>query len=595
MRKSFSFVMGLTIPVSLALLFGSQAAAGSKSGVIPIPYAEGQLAKIVGQASEEFCEISIDDGLAKDQYADFDSGMGIAVYMDPGECGGGDPYPFQVTGVRCYLYEPLSAGYLWPVSVQVNVRDVAGGDKCNGPDTILSSETFSIPSDSAYPVMMRLTFSEPCCVSGPFFLEVVYLSQADGSTLPSLVMDASLAAAADTCDNWFLAADGYHSWVEFWGSPDIGDAMIRGTGYTDCWACQGPWCWKSDTTEAPSGTPDFSQSQFEDSPALCGPVALANCLWWLDAVPPGITAPELVGLLSDYFTTHPDSGTRVDSIQSGLVRYFEDYGFLLEATVVSEPDFYETADYLRDGRNVVLLLGFWQLDLDWERVGGHFVSLAGVSADSTKVGLSDPARDAAADGWEGRVRPTDYFSQSLSDTLHNDPEYVSHDVYWLLVESHRGGNWRLVEYPDYQQVEPFAGQNFQPGQEQYAIAYDPVKPTYAQVEYAVLIFPKVSAVDDHEQSSIPSDFELLQNHPNPFNLETLIKYRLSKPSFVTLNVYNILGQKIVTLVEENQNAGLKVVTWDAKDQLGRELASGVYFYELTAGDQRQTKRMVLLK
>lgn len=595
MRRRFSIVMGLTIMVSLAQLLSSPGAASSKSGLTHIPYAEGRFARVVDQVSGDFCEISIDDGLAKDQYASFDSGMGIAVYMDPGECGGGDPYPFQITGVRCYLYEPLSAGYLWPVDIQVNVRDVAGGDKCNGPDTILSSETFSIPSDSAYPVMMKLTLSEPCCVYGPFFLEVVYLSQAGGSTLPSLVMDASLSTAADTCDNWFLAADGYHSWVDFWGSPDIGDAMIRGSGYVDSWACQGPWCWKSDTINAPSGTPDFSQCQFGTSAALCGPVAVANCLWWLDAVPPGISAPELVGLLSDYFTTHPDSGTCVDSIQAGLVRYFEDYGFLLEATVVSKPDFYETADYLRNGRNVVLLLGFWQLDLDWERVGGHFVSMAGVSADSTKVAFSDPARDAAADGWDGRVRPTDYFSQSLSDTLHNDPEYVSHDVYWLLVESHAGGNWRLVEYHQYAEIDTFEGQNFQPGQEQYAVPYDPVKPTYTEAEYAILIFPKVSAVEDEVVSSIPGDFELLQNHPNPFNMETIIRYRLSNSSFVALSVYNILGQRVVTLVDENQDAGIKVVTWDGKDQLEQELASGVYFYELMVGDQRKIKRMVLLK
>jgi flagellar hook assembly protein FlgD len=64
---------------------------------------------------------------------------------------------------------------------------------------------------------------------------------------------------------------------------------------------------------------------------------------------------------------------------------------------------------------------------------------------------------------------------------------------------------------------------------------------------------------------------------------------------VTLKVYNILGQKVLTLVDENQDAGLKVVTWDGKDREGRDLASGIYFYELKAGNAREAKRMVLLK
>jgi hypothetical protein len=189
----------------------------------------------------------------------------------------------------------------------------------------------------------------------------------------------------------------------------------------------------------------------------------------------------------------------------------------------------------------------------------------------------------------------DYFSQSLSDTLHNDPEYVSHDVYWLLVESHSGGDWRLVEYNDYQQIEGFEGQNFQPGQEQYAIPYDPVKPTYTEVEYALLIYPKPSAVGDETESSRPKDFELLQNYPNPFNMETLIRYNLKKDCRVTLNVFNILGQKVITLVDEHQEAGLKVVNWNGEDDNGKSLASGVYFYRLQAGDLAQSRRMVLLK
>jgi hypothetical protein len=595
MKNSFISVMGMTALVILVWGTNLQALQDNEQDVVLIPHQEQVLAKGLSSFSGDYCEILSDDGIAKDQYAGFDSGMGIAVYMDPDQCGAGDPYPFRITGVHFYLYEPLSAGYIWPVEIQVNIRDVTGGDKCSGPDSILGWEIFSVPSDSAYPLMMHLSLSDPFCVSGSFFLEIMYLSQAGGNTLPSLVMDASLATGTDTCDNWFLDATGYHPWVDFWGSPSIGDGMIRAIGYANAWECEGPWHWKQDTTQAPSGVPDFDQYQFADSAALCAPAAVANCLWWFDAVPEETTPPELVRILSQYFGTDSDSGTCVDSVQAGLNRYLEDYRFLLETSLLEKPDFYLMEDSLRDGKNIVLLLGFWQLDLDWERVGGHYVTLAGISSESTKVALSDPARDAAESTWQGRVRPTEHPSHPMGDTLHNLPQYVCHDIYWLLVEPHQGGNWRLVEYNQYEEIEAFEGQNFQPQQKQDAVAYDSQKPIYTEIEYAILIYPQMSAMEDQEVTSAPADFALLQNQPNPFNTETVIKFHLEKSCEVNLNIYNVLGQKVVTLINGNRPAGLHAVGWDGKDEVGKSLASGIYFCELKADQERKIRRMVLLK
>ncbi|MFQ6032775.1 MAG: FlgD immunoglobulin-like domain containing protein, partial [Candidatus Zixiibacteriota bacterium] len=76
---------------------------------------------------------------------------------------------------------------------------------------------------------------------------------------------------------------------------------------------------------------------------------------------------------------------------------------------------------------------------------------------------------------------------------------------------------------------------------------------------------------------------------------------LLKPGQVTLAIYNILGQKVKTLVEAHQEAGSKTVNWDGKDEKGKDLASGIYFYQLKVhrihgtGEVTQTKRMVLLK
>jgi hypothetical protein len=98
--------------------------------------------------------------------------------------------------------------------------------------------------------------------------------------------------------------------------------------------------------------------------------------------------------------------------------------------------------------------------------------------------------------------------------------------------------------------------------------------------------PKIAG----EHSQAPSDFELSQNYPNPFNPVTQISYTLLQNSHVRLEVYNILGQKVATLVDEYQQAGQKTVNWEAKD-----LSSGIYFYKLTADDFTATKKMVLAK
>jgi hypothetical protein len=109
-------------------------------------------------------------------------------------------------------------------------------------------------------------------------------------------------------------------------------------------------------------------------------------------------------------------------------------------------------------------------------------------------------------------------------------------------------------------------------------------------------FSSLTGIEDEEENAItPKDFELYQSYPNPFNNQTIIKYDLLKPSQVTLTIYNILGQKVKTLVKECQAAGSKTVGWDGKDEKNKDLASGIYFYQLKAGEVTQTKRMILLK
>ena len=95
--------------------------------------------------------------------------------------------------------------------------------------------------------------------------------------------------------------------------------------------------------------------------------------------------------------------------------------------------------------------------------------------------------------------------------------------------------------------------------------------------------------------SLPSVCQLLDNYPNPFNMETIISYVLSGEAEVQLRIYNVLGERVRTLVDERQAPGPKKVSWDGKDDEGNDVTSGVYFYKLKADASVHSKKMLLLK
>ncbi len=93
----------------------------------------------------------------------------------------------------------------------------------------------------------------------------------------------------------------------------------------------------------------------------------------------------------------------------------------------------------------------------------------------------------------------------------------------------------------------------------------------------------------------PSEFTLFQNHPNPFNQTTKIEFTLAKSGFVSITIYDILGRKVRTVVSEHVPSGYKAVLWDGKNDSGKDVASGIYFYQLKVGGLSETKKLVLLK
>jgi flagellar hook assembly protein FlgD len=94
---------------------------------------------------------------------------------------------------------------------------------------------------------------------------------------------------------------------------------------------------------------------------------------------------------------------------------------------------------------------------------------------------------------------------------------------------------------------------------------------------------------------IPNKVVLHQNYPNPFNPSTQISYNLPEDAMVNINVYDLMGRSVRTLVSSNQIAGYRSVRWDATNDVGELVSAGMYVYLVRAGDYSQTKKMVLLK
>jgi flagellar hook assembly protein FlgD len=95
---------------------------------------------------------------------------------------------------------------------------------------------------------------------------------------------------------------------------------------------------------------------------------------------------------------------------------------------------------------------------------------------------------------------------------------------------------------------------------------------------------------------IPTEFALAQNYPNPFNPSTSIQFDLPKTASVTLEIYNILGISIRSLIrDEAMNSGRYTAVWDGRDEGGRGVSSGVHVYRISAGDFHASKKMAFVR
>jgi hypothetical protein len=113
--------------------------------------------------------------------------------------------------------------------------------------------------------------------------------------------------------------------------------------------------------------------------------------------------------------------------------------------------------------------------------------------------------------------------------------------------------------------------------------------------YILKIGAQSTAIEDDQFPGLPSDFMVEQNYPNPFNSSTIIEYNLPEHATVRIIIYNVLGQVVKEFDPVVCRVGRNNVRWDARDDFGRDVATGIYFYQIMAGEYNQTKKMVYLK
>jgi len=300
------------------------------------------------------------------------------------------------------------------------------------------------------------------------------------------------------------------------------------------------WYWKPGnwTDYALSGMPDFDQKQdgwFDPAGGkwtYCGPVAVANSLWYFDSreepfpVPPPaindnyglvtsynpgvwddhspLNVEPLVNDLAARMGTNPSFGTNVYDMQMGIEDYLIYTGYADDyyEVTVPMPDFEWIEAEVERCEDVILLLGFWQWDGGWYRFGGHYVTCAGVNSYTWQLGISDPYFDNAEATGVGIVLPPSppHPPYPHGPTVHNDTWYVSHDVYSVAPSPSPGGIWGLPEYAadkDLLEFYNFEGQNW--GDPVPDGPYNPMLEVFTEIEYAVAVSPVVgnATLDGH--------------------------------------------------------------------------------------------------
>jgi hypothetical protein len=501
-------------------------------------------------AEKAVCNLTRSNGQPASYFSAYAQGMRTVTLMDPSVLCAAPQYPLQLNSFSFTLY--TFSGAVWPVTVDVVVFGVAPTPTvCPGPGTELCR--FTVTCDQVqfgYPNAGTVTFPTACCVKGPFYIGLEYVNPV-GAVLPSILYDNT--PFTDSCSNWMYYNSGtgfaWYEWFNFFSLPVPGYPIFSVSGETVSTACaQDSFYYKPGYPDyCPIGMPDFDQKQDFSwppdgniDPGYCGPAAVANCFWWFDSkfepnpVPPPTysdgyplvqtyatmlplwddhdaqNAMPLISALGTSFNTNLSGpGTNINDMHAGIQAWLASRQLGDDYTVNRYDCQGLTWEFLagevKRSQDVILLVGFYVSNngdpLNCYRIGGHYVTVAGVDSTNRKVAISDPFLDTHPAG-----------------ASHNDAANVSHDIYDMIpmgpmmCEPHQGCLF-LPGYPVTQVAYDFYGQNGG------ATAPPPPwnGPMWAIVEYAEIICPKQTTCEyykapypDYAPNGMP-DFDQKQD------------------------------------------------------------------------------------
>lgn len=555
-------------------------------------------------------------------------------------CPSPNPYCDSVTSTDCFVACP-AGDETWIVIL----KDSCGNPVCDTMNSYLDFTNCSATPCAGYHPNWPIVRADSCrAATGEHF----YTIHAGGDVCEDCSIDVVVAGVVCTTRTTRFTdtdGDGTVTQADFQGGlfcadfdcgndSEPSDSLIWAVhmGHSCSGIPAGTCCEHHLAVQAdmsPSGVPDFDQKQNQPAwsdginPTHCGPVAVANGLWWFDSRLDGINIPPptvsdgyplvtpyggwddhdpqnvepLVSALATLMNTNNISkGTEIDSLVSGTKQFIAAAGLAggFTDTLVQWPDYNFISDKLLDSCVVTLLLGFYEQN-GCCRIGGHYVTVAGACTTLTKLCISDP--------WFDILEGEPPAGAAHGPIDHNDPTFVSgphgqiqHDDFALTpTELCVPSTAQRINWPfDQPERVNFLGQNKPEGASPCSPDGSPV---ITIIEYAWVLCSDslVVSVIEPDDADLPSGYELLQNYPNPFNTSTMIKYRLTESAFVTMELFNVLGQHIRTLVRTPLGTGEHQVEWDGRDHAGVSVSSGIYFYRLTIGETNQIRKMLLLK
>jgi hypothetical protein len=294
---------------------------------------------------------------------------------------------------------------------------------------------------------------------------------------------------------------------------------------------------------------------------------------------------EITGLFTSGFSTGDDEFAlinTIDNFESGISNWWQPQqsgstaGILTELTGTSSAT--NNFNYIHAGSRSMKLTYGW----DTNATSGWLIRVYRPATTPTFTSSYILQTYLFGDGTGNKFR---FAVRDATNGIEASQWYTMDWVGWKLI------NWDMANDP----VVAWVGNGILEDPmriDSYQITFEPGNENTGELYFDDLrvVNKTTVGVDDEEISGIPSDYILEQNYPNPFNPSTQIRFGIPQSGFVKLDIYNLLGQKITTLINEEMSSGYHSVDFNAED-----ISSGVYVYTLSVNDFVTSKKMVLLK